>query len=308
MKKKFLLLLLLFGFLPYSNAQALKKIVQLQTNTSKYKRDVEIPDTIVYNFKNNKLLSSLKSNGAVSKYNYNDKGLVSQISKSNTNYPDSDASIIDFEYNNDGFLVRTYYYHAKNGVKNKGVNTSDERFEYLIKNDNEFTITGKATCTNTSKVDCIEDKYVMKDNVLTATRTVVSNKTVSVYKFKDGNLTSANINKNTRENHTLLYTYDNSQSLNEKIFKNLFGDKYFYALICYTPELEVNSTPKFSKNTMKSSNLEKEIKAQIGIITDNVTIEYNSNKMPVKSVNNQIVTAGSEISPRSLVEETYFYE
>ena len=52
MKKTILLLLLFFGVLSSSNAQVLKKIIELETNTSRYKRDVEIPDTIVYNFKN----------------------------------------------------------------------------------------------------------------------------------------------------------------------------------------------------------------------------------------------------------------
>lgn len=308
MKKPILLFLLLFGFLSSADAQSLKKIIQLETNTSRYKRDVEIPDTIVYNFKNNKLLSSLKTGGTLTKYTYNDKGLVSKISKTQTINSDGSESNVDFEYNSDGFLVRTFYYHAKNGVKNDGNNTTDMKYEYQIKNENEFTIIGNSDCSNTSKAGCIQKLYVMKNNVLTATKTVVNIKTISVYNFKDANLISANINKNTRENHTLLYTYDNAQSLNEIIFKNLFGEKYFYNLMCYSPEITVNNTPQLSKNMMKSSALQKEIKAQIGIITDNVTIDYNLNGYPVKSVNNQIVTAGSDVSPRFLVEETYFYE
>lgn len=308
MKKIILLFLLLFGFLSSADAQSLKKIIQLETNTSRYKRDVEIPDTIVYNFKNNKLLSSLKTGGTLTKYTYNDKGLVSKISKTQTINSDGSESNVDFEYNSDGFLVRTFYYHAKNGVKNDGNNTTDMKYEYQIKNENEFTIIGNSDCSNTSKAGCIQKLYVMKNNVLTATKTVVNIKTISVYNFKDANLISANINKNTRENHTLLYTYDNAQSLNEIIFKNLFGEKYFYNLMCYSPEITVNNTPQLSKNMMKSSALQKEIKAQIGIITDNVTIDYNLNGYPVKSVNNQIVTAGSDVSPRFLVEETYFYE
>lgn len=308
MKKTILLFLLLFGFLSSADAQSLKKIIQLETNTSRYKRDVEIPDTIVYNFKNNKLLSSLKTGGTLTKYTYNDKGLVSKISKTQTINSDGSESNVDFEYNSDGFLVRTFYYHAKNGVKNDGNNTTDMKYEYQIKNENEFTIIGNSDCSNTSKAGCIQKLYVMKNNVLTATKTVVNIKTISVYNFKDANLISANINKNTRENHTLLYTYDNAQSLNEIIFKNLFGEKYFYNLMCYSPEITVNNTPQLSKNMMKSSALQKEIKAQIGIITDNVTIDYNLNGYPVKSVNNQIVTAGSDVSPRFLVEETYFYE
>lgn len=308
MKKIILLFLLLFGFLSSADAQSLKKIIQLETNTSRYKRDVEIPDTIVYNFKNNKLLSSLKTGGTLTKYTYNDKGLVSKISKTQTINSDGSESNVDFEYNSDGFLVRTFYYHAKNGVKNDGNNTTDMKYEYQIKNENEFTIIGNSDCSNTSKAGCLQKLYVMKNNVLTATKTVVNIKTISVYNFKDANLVSANINKNTRENHTLLYTYDNAQSLNEIIFKNLFGEKYFYNLMCYSPEITVNNTPQLSKNMMKSSALQKEIKAQIGIITDNVTIDYNLNGYPVKSVNNQIVTAGSDVSPRFLVEETYFYE
>lgn len=308
MKKTILLFLLLFGFLSSADAQSLKKIIQLETNTSRYKRDVEIPDTIVYNFKNNKLLSSLKTGGTLTKYTYNDKGLVSKISKTQTINSDGSESNVDFEYNSDGFLVRTFYYHAKNGVKNDGNNTTDMKYEYQIKNENEFTIIGNSDCSNTSKAGCIQKLYVMKNNVLTATKTVVNIKTISVYNFKDANLISANINKNTRENHTLLYTYDNAQSLNEIIFKNLFGEKYFYNLMCYSPEITVNNTPQLSKNMMKSSALHKEIKAQIGIITDNVTIDYNLNGYPVKSINNQIVTAGSDVSPRFLVEETYFYE
>lgn len=308
MKKTILLFLILFGFLSSADAQSLKKIIQLETNTSRYKRDVEIPDTIVYNFKNNKLLSSLKTGGTLTKYTYNDKGLVSKISKTQTINSDGSESNVDFEYNSDGFLVRTFYYHAKNGVKNDGNNTTEMKYEYQIKNENEFTIIGNSDCSNTSKAGCIQKLYVMKNNVLTATKTVVNIKTISVYNFKDANLISANINKNTRENHTLLYTYDNAQSLNEIIFKNLFGEKYFYNLMCYSPEITVNNTPQLSKNMMKSSGLQKEIKAQIGIITDNVTIDYNLNGYPVKSVNNQIVTAGSDVSPRFLVEETYFYE
>lgn len=308
MKKTILPLLLLLGFLSAANAQSLKKIVRLETNTSRYKKEVEIPDTIVYNFKNNKLVSSLKTGGSLTNYTYNDKGLLSRISKTETKYPEGDESNVDFEYNNDGFLVRTYYYSAKNGVKSDRASSTDMKFEYQIKNDNEFTITGKAICTNTSKVDCIQELYVMKNNVLTKTKTVVNIKTVSVYNFKDGNLISANINKNTRENHTLLYTYDDAKSLNEEIFKSLFGEKYFYALLCYSPEITVNNAPQFTKNMMKSSVMEKQIKAQVGILTDNLTTEYNSNKKPVKSINKVSVNEGPEVSPRMLLEETYFYE
>lgn len=297
-------LLLFFGFLSNSNAQVLKKIIELETNTSRYKSDVEIPDTIVYNFKSNKLLSSLKTGGSLKKYAYNDKGLLSKISESQTKYPDSGESIEEFEYDSNGFLVGTSYYRAKNGVKTDGASTSGMKFEYQIKNDNEFTITGNGTGTNS----IIQKLYVMKNNVLTVTMNVGKIKTISVYNFKDGNVISANINKNTRENHTLLYTYDATQTLNETIFKNLFGEKYFYALLCSPPEITLNNSPQFSKNIMKSSALEKQIKVEIGIITDNVKIDYNSNNFPVKSVNTAMVTAGSDVSPRFLIEQTYFYE
>lgn len=296
--------MLFLGFLPNANAQTLKKIIQLETNTSHYKKDVEIPDTIVFNFKNNKLLSSLKTEGSLKQYTYNDKGLLSRISESQTKYPDSGESVVDFEYNNDGFLIETSYYKAKNGIKSVGSNTSGMKFEYQIRNDNEFTIIGNGTGTNSP----IQKLYVMKNNILTVTMNVVKIKTISVYNFKDGNLVSANINKNTRENHTLLYTYDDTQTLSETIFKNLFGEKYLYALLCYPPEITVNHSPQFSKNIMKSSALEKQIKAEVGINTDNVKIDYNSNNFPVKSVNTQMVTAGSDVSPRSLIEQTYFYE
>lgn len=304
MKKTILLLLLFLGFLSSSNAQTLKKIIQLETNTSRYKSDVEIPDTIVYNFKNNKLISSLKTGGSLKKYTYNDKGLLSKISESQTKYPDSDESIVDFEYDSNGFLIGTSYYQAKNGIKTDRDNTSGMKFEYQIKNDNEFEIIGTGTGTNSR----IQKLYAMKNNALTVTTNVVKIKTISVYNFKDGNVVSANINKNTRENHTLLYTYDATQTLNETIFKNLFGEKYFYALVCYHPEITLNNSPQFSKNIMKSSALEKQIKAEIGINTDNVKIDYNSNNFPAKSVNTQMVTAGSDVSPRSLIEQTYFYE
>lgn len=304
MKKTILLLLLFFGVLSSSNAQVLKKIIELETNTSRYKRDVEIPDTIVYNFKNNKLLSSLNTAGSLKKYSYNDKGLLSKISETQTKYPNSNESIRDFEYDSNGFLIETFYYQAKNGIKTDGSNTSGMKFEYQIKNDNEFAIIGTGTGTNSR----IQKLYIMKNNALTITTNVVKIKTVSVYNFKDGNIVSANINKNTRENHTLLYTYDTTQTLNQTIFKNLFGEKYFYALLCSPPEITLNNSPQLSKNIMKSSALEKQIKVEIGIITDNVKIDYNSNNFPLKSVNTSMVTAGSDMSPRFLIEQTYFYE
>ena len=207
------------------------------------------------------------------KYSYNDKGLLSKISETQTKYPNSNESIRDFEYDSNGFLIETFYYQAKNGIKTDGSNTSGMKFEYQIKNDNEFAIIGTGTGTNSR----IQKLYIMKNNALTITTNVVKIKTVSVYNFKDGNVVSANINKNTRENHTLLYTYDTTQTLNQTIFKNLFGEKYFYALLCSPPEITLNNSPQLSKNIMKSSALEKQIKVEIGIITDNVKIDYNSN-------------------------------
>jgi hypothetical protein len=306
MKKRTLLILLFFGFLTFSNAQSLKKIVHSETNTSRYKSDNEVAVITEFNFENNKLISIVGSDGYVTKYSYNDKGLVSRSAKNYTLSVDSEDSVVDFEYNSDGYLIKTYYYRGKDGVKNNGSNTTDNRYEYLMKNDKEFTILGKGTCTNTPKTDCMDEKFIMKDNVLTENRNFMGIKTVSVYNFKDGNLASYNQNKNTRENHTLIYAYDNAPSLNETIYKALFGDKYFYALICYKNELTI--TPRFSKNMMTSSKLEKTIKAQIGIISDSVTTEYNSNNMPVKSTNNQSVHEGEEISPRFLIVETFFYE
>jgi len=306
MKKNILLILLVFAFASSSNAQNLKKIVCAETNTSRYKSDNEVPDITEYNFANNKIITVTESSGYVSKYSYNDKGLLSRITRTYTKNPDAEDSITDFEYNNDGYLIKTYRYNAKNGVKNDKVNTTETKYEYQIKNDKEFTILGKSICTNTRKADCEEEIFIMKNNVLTENRNFMDIKTVSVYNFKDGNLVSYNKNKNNRENHTLIYDYDNTPSVNETIYKGLFGDKYFYALICY--KMSINSTPAFSKNMIKSSNLEKAIKAQIGIITDSVETEYNSNNKPIKSTNNQSVHEGAETNPRSLIVETYFYE
>ncbi|MDR3058204.1 MAG: hypothetical protein LBU84_08700 [Prevotella sp.] len=308
MKKTVLFLFLFFSFLFYANSQNIKKIIQIETDISEYSNKSTSPDTITYNFENGKLLSKIKSNGSVSKYIYNDNGLLSRISTSNTKYPEGDDVIEDFEYDKNGFLVRNYRYHAKNGILNDKVNTTDIRYEHNLKNDNEFIIIGKGTCTNTSKANCIDLKFEMKNNILTETRIVYSQKTVSVYTFKDRNLYSVNKNKNTNENHTLVYTYDNSKSVNSIIFENLFGKKYRQILLYYSPDIHVNNQPKISENNLKSSIIEKQTKRPLGIITDNVIIKYNSDNMPTKAVNNQIVYTGSEKSPRALIEETYFYE
>lgn len=305
MKKTILLLAILFGFLATTNAQGLKKIIKVETNTSKYRNDNEVPETTEYNFKNSKLLSVTDSNYST-KYIYNDKGLVFQIVKTYTKSADSDDSVQEYEYNSEGYLIKSVYYRAKNGVKNN--NASETKYEYNFKNENEYTITGKNACGNGSKTTCIEVNYAMKNNVLTATQIVGSIKTVSVFTFKDGNIITANINKNTRENHTVAFTYDNSPNLNEAIYKNLFGDKYFCNFMCYSNVLQTENAPKLSKNILKSSTMEKPSKSMVGFITDDVAIEYNANKLPVKTTNNQIVNEGTEKSPRFRIEETYFYE
>jgi hypothetical protein len=306
MKKTILLLAILFGFLTTSNAQGLEKIIRVETNTSKYRNDNEVPETREYNFKNSKLLSVTDSN-YITKYIYNDKGLVFQIVKTYTKNADSDDSVQEYEYNSEGYLIKSIYYSAKNGIKNDRGDT-ETNYEYNFKNENEYTITGKNVCGNGSKTTCIEENYSMKNNILTATKIVGSIKTVSVFTFKDGNIIAANINKNTRENHTVAFTYDNSPNLNEAIYKNLFGDKYFYNVICYNRVLQTENAPKLSKNILKSSTMEKPSKSMVGFITDDVTIEYNANKLPAKTINNQIVNEGTEKSPRFRIEETYFYE